>query len=189
MQQPNFFINTKGEISRLFLERGITTFVEAGEFVARLQYGRNSHKEDIKTLFSDNCGTCSTKHALLKRLADEQGRQDIKLIMGIFCMDKENTPKVAEVLKKYKLPYLLEAHNYLKYNDIRLDFTLPKEKALDFENSLLEEIEIEPTQITTFKIEYHQKALAHWLACNDHFPYTLAQLWQIREECIQALST
>lgn len=188
MQVLDFSIIPEGEISCLFWERGITTFSEAGKFVASLKYGRNGNKEDVKTLFSDNCGTCSTKHTLLKRLAEEQGKQDIKLMLGIFCMDKENTPKVAEVLKKYNLPYLPEAHNYLKYKNKRLDFTLPKEKSLDFEESLLEEIEINTAQITTFKIQYHQNTLKNWLESNEHLPYNLPQIWRIREECINALA-
>ena len=176
------------KVSQLFQERGITTFAEAGKFVAQLNYGRNANKEDVTTLFSDNCGTCSTKHALLKLFAEEQGRQDIQLMLGIFRMNAQNAPKVGKVLSKYNLSYLPEAHNYLKCYGIRLDFTLPEEKALQFENDLLEEIEIEVTQITHFKVNYHKAFLQKWLLENPIITFDLETIWKIREECISALS-
>ncbi len=176
------------KVSRLFQERGIATFAEAGKFVANLKYGRNANKEDLTTLFSDNCGTCSTKHALLKLWAEEQGRQDIKLMLGIFRMNAQNTPKAGKILTKYNLPYLPEAHNYLKCHEIRLDFTLPEEKALQFENDLLEEIEIEVFQITAFKVQYHKDFLQKWLLENPTIIFDLETIWKIREECIEALS-
>jgi len=76
------------------------TFKSATDFVANLNYGRNVNKDDLKTLFDDNCGTCSTKHALLKTLADENGFNEIKLVIGIFKMNSENTNEISETLKK-----------------------------------------------------------------------------------------
>ena len=48
-------------------------------------------------------GTCSTKHALLKNLVLENDYQELKLMLGIFMMNKNNTGKIASVLKKYSL--------------------------------------------------------------------------------------
>jgi hypothetical protein len=64
--QPDFEIRSKGQISKEFIDRGILTFNEASIFVRQLAYGRNADKNNLASLFTDNCGTCSTKHALLK---------------------------------------------------------------------------------------------------------------------------
>jgi hypothetical protein len=68
----NFKIQTLGPISNLFLDKGIKDFIEAGQFISRIKYGRNKNKTELTTVFNDNCGTCGTKHALLKLLLDEQ---------------------------------------------------------------------------------------------------------------------
>jgi hypothetical protein len=58
----------------------------------------------------------------------------------------------------------------------------------DFENALIEEIEINSDQITTFKVNYHKKDLKSWLDNQKFINLTLDELWQIREQCIADLS-
>jgi len=186
---PNFKIQQNGEISTEFLKRNIHTFSEATEFINNLNYGRNENKNDLKTIFTDNCGTCSTKHSILKKLAEENNESEIKLILGIFKMNANNTSEIKETLKKNNLEYIPEAHNYLKYVNEIFDFTKIGSKPSDFENDLLEEIEILPNQITTFKVEYHKKFLQNWLNENNNIELNLNELWKIREECIQNLTT
>ena len=186
---PNFKIQQNGEISTEFLKRNIHTFSEATEFINNLNYGRNENKNDLKTIFTDNCGTCSTKHSILKKLAEENNKSEIKLILGIFKMNANNTSEIKETLKKNNLEYIPEAHNYLKYVNEIYDFTKIGSKPSDFENDLLEEIEILPNQITTFKVEYHKKFLQNWLNENNNIELNLNELWKIREECIQNLTT
>ena len=142
MNLPNFDIKPIGEISKEFLERNILTFKSATDFVANLDYRRNVNKNDLKTLFADNCGTCSTKHALLKQLVDENGFEEIKLVIGIFKMNSKNASEISQILKKNKLEFIPEAHNYLKYRNTIFDFTKADSKPSDFENDLIEEIEI-----------------------------------------------
>lgn len=185
---PNFEIKSNGEISMEFLKRNIYSFNEATTFINNLKYGRNDNKDDLKTIFEDNCGTCSTKHSVLKQLADENNNREIKLILGIFKMNGNNTSETKETLDKNKLEYIPEAHNYLKYNNIIFDFTKIGSKPSDFENDLLEEIEILPNQISSFKVEYHKQYLQKWLIENDNIQLNLDELWQIREECIQSVS-
>ncbi len=186
---PNFKIQQNGEISKEFLKRNIHTFSEATEFINNLNYGRNENKNNLKTIFTDNCGTCSTKHSILKKLAEENNESEIKLILGIFKMNANNTSEIKETLKKNNLEYIPEAHNYLKYVNEIFDFTKIGSKPSDFENDLLEEIEILPNQITTFKVEYHKKFLQNWLNENNNIELNLNELWKIREECIQNLTT
>ena len=68
---PDFDIKSTGQISKEFVDRNILTFNQATLFIKELAYGRNADKNNLTSVFMDNCGTCSTKHALLKRLADE----------------------------------------------------------------------------------------------------------------------
>lgn len=185
---PDFKIEFNGEISELFLSRNIQTFQEAAEFIQNLNYGRNSNKDDLKTLFSDNKGTCSTKHAVLKQLASENNFNEVKLFLGIFKMNKKNSPKVAKTLTKNGLNYIPEAHNYLKFNNIILDFTKPNSSAKDFVKDLIFETEIKINEINKPKIEKHKLFLQNWLKENPKVNLTLEEIWKIREDCIQDLS-
>ena len=187
MQIPDLPITSTAPISSAFLAKGLKTFVEAADFVGKLPYGRNANKSDLTTVFNDNCGTCSTKHALLKKLAEENGFHDLKLFLGIFKMHAGNTPRVEETLARASLDYLPEAHNYLKYKGQVLDFTFGK--AVDepfFLKDLILEIEIPANAITAFKVTFHKTYLNTWLEEN-RIPLTMEQVWAVRERCIAAL--
>jgi len=186
---PNFKIQPNGEISSEFLKRNIYTFSHATKYINNLNYGRNENKDDLKTIFDDNCGTCSTKHSILKKLAEENNENDIKLILGIFKMGVNYSKEIRETLERNQLDYIPEAHNYLKYENKIFDFTKIGSKASDFQNELLEEVEISPNQITTFKVAYHKNYLQNWLNKNEKIKLNLNELWKIREECIQNLTT
>jgi hypothetical protein len=185
---PDFEIQATGEISAAFLENNIFTFHEATHFVAHLDYGRNANKDDLKTVFTDLCGTCSTKHALLKKLIDENGFSEIKLVLGIFKMNVENTPKVSQTLQKHNLEFIPEAHNYLKYGNDIFDFTKPNAKASDFEKDLILETDMLPEQISDYKVQLHKKYLQEWLDESPEIAFDLEEIWGIREECIRDLS-
>ena len=188
INQPDFDIKSMGQISKEFTDRNIVTFKQASLFIKQLAYGRNADKNNLATVFTDNCGTCSTKHALLKRLADENEFEKVKLIVGLFKMNKKNTPQVSSTLQKYNLEYIPEAHCYLKFEDQIIDLTKLNSKPTDFLDELIEEIEILPEQITDFKVNYHKNYLASWLDKNKQINLSLNDLWKIREECIQKLS-
>lgn len=188
INQPDFDIKSMGQISKEFTDRNIVTFKQASLFIKQLAYGRNADKNNLATVFTDNCGTCSTKHALLKRLADENEFEKVKLIVGLFKMNKKNTPQVSSTLQKYNLEYIPEAHCYLKFEDKIIDLTKLNSKPTDFLDELIEEIEIIPEQITDFKVNYHKNYLASWLDKNKQINLSLNELWEIREECIQKLS-
>ncbi len=183
-----FSIADKGEISRAFLAKGITTFEATCSYVKSLPYARNSNKDDVFTVFTDDCGTCGTKHALLKRLADENSIEGLELITGIYKMDGSNTPGVGPVLEKYGLEYIPEAHNYLKWEGRIFDYTFPHVKTTGFNEELLEETVITPEQISAYKVELHKNYLTRWLISNKRINLPLGRLWEIREECIAALS-
>lgn len=188
MPKNNFDIKSNLPISKLFLERQIKTFGEACEFIKNLPYSRNENKDDLTTVFTDNCGTCSTKHALLRQLARENNANHIRLKLGIFKMTKDNTPEVSTTLQQHHLPYIPEAHNYLKIDEEIIDCTKPNSSKDDFIADLLIEIEIEPNQITNFKVSYHQSFLKNWLLNNPNISLSLDDIWIIREKCIMDLS-
>ncbi|MFM9826412.1 hypothetical protein [Flavobacterium sp.] len=185
---PNFEIKANGEISNEFLKINISTFQDACQFISRLPYGRNLDKNDLKTIFSENCGTCSTKHATLKKLAEENEFEGLKLMLGIFKMNAQNTPAITETLRENNLDFIPEAHNYLKFKNEILDYTKRNSSASDFEDSLLLEIEILTNQITNYKVEFHKKFLKKWLKENPEIEFDIQKIWKVREKCIEDLS-
>ncbi|MEO6902140.1 MAG: hypothetical protein ABI315_03220 [Bacteroidia bacterium] len=186
--QPHFSINSTAPLSILFLKQHINTFKDAATFIKQLPYGRNANKNDLTSIFTDNCGTCSTKHAVLKELAAENNFEGLDLMLGLFKMSAKNTPKISAILQKNKLTYFPEAHTYLKFNNCIFDYTTIASKPADFVNDLMEEIIIQPYQISDFKVDYHKKRLTDWLEKNPSINYTLNDVWAIREQCIQKLS-
>src|SRR5580700_6606875 len=113
---------SKGAITSAFMQLGKQDFRSAGQYVQALPYGRNTHPSDLLIVLTEKRGTCSTKHALLRRLAIEQNL-DIALVLGIYEMTEENTPGVGAVLAKYGLAILPEAHCYLRAAGRRIDVT------------------------------------------------------------------
>jgi len=183
----NFEIHKdKGIISNEFLNRNITDFHSANKYVSELPYKRNSDKNNIQCVFDDLGGTCSTKHATLRKLALENDQQDVKLILGIFKMDAEYTQKIKNILEKFDLNYIPEAHNYLKIDDEYFDFTKPNSNYNDFKSKLLIEREIEFDKIVEEKISFHKDFLKQWIA-DENIPYNLDGIWNIREQCIKDL--
>ena len=169
------------------IKMGIFDYEKSCEFVKNLPYQRNEEKENFFCVLEDEGGTCSTKHALLKRLTDENNLKEVKLMLGIFKMNIQNTRKIGAVLHKYHLNEMPEAHNYLKFKNEIQDFTSKNSNSEDFIHDLVEEIEIQPHQITDFKVDYHKNFLRNYLRQKPHLKYSPEEFWQIREECIAAL--
>lgn len=186
MPAPNFTIKSTQPVSAAFTKIGIVDFNAATDFIRQLRYGRNTNKANLLTVFADNCGTCSTKHALLQQLAIENGMVALQLWIGIFEMNDSNTPTIATILSTHQLSFIPEAHCYLTYQNEILDYTSPK--PIEFMPYLLEQRAIEPLQIATDKVLYHQQFITQWLTANPHIKLSVAKLWQVREACIAALS-
>ncbi len=185
---PDFNISSDKFITQYFLSKGIKNFYEATKFISALPYGRNMEKNNPACIFEDGKGTCSTKHAALRLLALEHNRADVELILGIYKMNAQNTSKAASVLNKYGLEYLPEAHNYLRIENQRLDFTTEKSRASSFEKDLLQEQNLEYNNIAKEKVIIHQAFLRNWLLSQTNISYNFDDIWKIREACIAALS-
>lgn len=155
--------------------------------VKHIPYGRNANRFDFSLVISENKGTCSSKHAFLKEYADTHNIPNVKLYIGIFKMNEGNTSKIAPLLSENKISFIPEAHCYLKINEVPLDVTTSESFYDKIENDILEEIEIEPFQVSEYKVDYHKAFLKKWLLESNQ-SMTFEEIWNIREKCIQQLA-
>lgn len=183
----NFNLINNNKLSRELLSLGISNFNDALNLIQKLPYGRNSNRSDFNLIVTEQKGTCSTKHAYLASLAELHKKQDVKLFIGIYKMTEENTSGVSDVLKKWQLPYIPEAHCYLKINQILTDITRNSSSDESFEKSLLFEEEILTHQIGDYKINRHQEFIRNWIL-SEAIHYDFETIWHIREACIKSLS-
>jgi hypothetical protein len=184
---PNVPLQPFGPASREALACGLTTFLQAAEHVANLPYGRNTDRADFHLVLNEHRGTCSTKHAFLAALAEEQ-QLDVRLVLAIYEMNDGNTPGVAAVLERYGLRGLPEAHCVLLYKDQIIDLTMPPDKSAGngVREYFFKEV-MRPEGIGNHKIEVHRQILAKWLL-TEEVELSLEDAWRIREDCIHALS-
>jgi hypothetical protein len=177
-------LSLAGDISGAFIQSGVIDYRAAARFVSRLPFGRNTNVNDPLVVMREHRGTCSTKHALLSRLAAEQ-HLDATLVLGIYEMNECNTPGVGSILERHKLSSLPEAHCYLRYSGNRIDVTRDPPEAI---SQFLHEEDITPEQIDYYKARLHRQFLQRWIDETGAAGRDLDQAWRIREECIVALS-
>ena len=176
-----------GPIAPAFIELNLEDYRSAACYLRGLAYGRNSSRTDPLAVLREKRGTCSTKHALLARLAADQ-QLAIRLMLGIYEMSERNTPGVGRVLEKYGLACVPESHCYLMYDDDRIDITRAVDGAEPIAKFLHEEV-ISPDQIADYKVAVHQRFLRNWIeTAATSRAMNLDAAWKIREECIAALA-
>lgn len=169
------------------IESGCVTWEDLVRSVRNFKYGRGEDRGDFESVWYRRVGTCSTKHGFLYQIAQKNHFEAIKLIVGIYFMTTENTPKVGSVLKKYKLEGIPEAHCYLKVGDTYLDATSNQSSYERISKDVLKEQQVEPKFLIVDKIDFHKDYMASWIESENSI-YSLEELWNIREECIAALS-
>lgn len=182
---PDQPLAPNGEISQAFIALNLDTFQKAVQHVHQLPYRRNSER-NYRRVLPEKCGVCSTKNALITKLAQEQNI-DMQLMLAILNMTPTNMPKLANILTQHQLPYLPEAHNYLFYQNQRPDITFPDQLRRLSPRAVHLEHAIDPDDIGDYKIQFHEKYLRKWLQ-EENLPYTLEEMLKIREACIEALS-
>lgn len=183
----DYKLTSKDKITELAKSKGIDTWNELKEFVKNLPYGRNKNRTDFGLVLSEGKGTCSSKHALLKSLADLNNVPNIELIIGIYRMTELNTPKIGTELTKNSIEFIPEAHCYLKINGSRTDLTSGKAEFKKIEEDVIEEKLIEPNQVAEFKVDYHKIFLKRWLN-ETKSELEFDQIWRVREKCILNLT-
>jgi hypothetical protein len=179
-------LTSNDELTKQLLELGISNWNDVLVRVRNIPYGRNSNREDLSLVLKENKGSCSSKHAFLKEIANQNNIPSVQLIIGIYKMNESNT-KIGNILSQNSIDYIPEAHCYLNINGERLDYTTGSSSFEKIKNDLLEEIEIEPYQVGEFKIKFHQDFIKKWLS-DSNATITFDQLWTVREQCIAYLS-
>lgn len=174
-----------GPLSADLVSKGITSCTDLLKWVKALPYGRNTERAQYQLVLSENRGTCSTKHALVKAVAIENDWQDVDLYIGFFFMDAFLFPKLKEVLESSKIEGIPEAHTFLVIDGEYTDVTGLSSPIN--ENEIVDEIEIQPEGIGDLKVSIHKGFIEDW-AEEEKINLPLDQLWAIREACIVALS-
>jgi len=181
------FLNGQNHLTKLFRQKGMSNWPEILSWVHQLPYGRNDNREDLSSVIREEKGTCSSKHALLKAVADDNKIKQVDLVMGIYLMHPQNTPGIASVLDEIGLSAIPEAHCYLSIEGKRRDFTFPEVAPESFQLTLLEERIIPVEAVFQQKIQWHQEFLKQWI--NKHgIQHSFSEIWATREACIMQLS-
>ena len=83
-------LSSKSKLSNALIELGVLSWSEALDYIARLPYGRNKNRFDFNLVLSEQKGSCSSKHGFLKTIAEENNIADVKLMLGIYKMNRSN---------------------------------------------------------------------------------------------------
>ena len=183
----DYELTSKDEITQLAVGCGIVSWSGLTDFISALPYGRNKNRKELGLVLSEKKGTCSSKHALLKRLPDLNSVPNVKLIMGIYRMNPSNSPKIGNELLENSIEFIPEAHCYLKIDHKRIDFTTSQSDFSGIQADIIQEIEIEPGQVVDFKVNYHKDFMRRWII-ESNLSFDFETIWQIREKCIENLS-
>ncbi len=184
VRELNF--NSTDDLTKLITDKGIKNWSELIEFTKNLPYGRNVNREDFSLVVKENKGTCSSKHSFLKKVADLNNFGSVTLILGLYRMNNLNTPKIGNTILENGLEYIPEAHCYLKLNNQRIDITNSNSDIQTLISDIIQEIELEPEQVNTFKVDFHKDYLKNWITENE-IKMDFDSVWEIREQCIKKL--
>ena len=176
----------QGKYAKLLSSYGIHHWGKALAYICDLPYGRNSSRTNFSLVMIEGKGTCSSKHALAKAIALEQGFECIDLVMCLYKMTEDNTPSLGDILSAHGLAYIPEAHCYLLVEGEALDITQSQADFASIQADILYEQVIQPEQVSTFKVDFHQNYIKEWIH-HTQIPFTFEELWTIREKCIQRL--
>ena len=119
---PDAPVSDTGGISAEFLRLGIDSFIGACRYVHNTPYGYNSNRDDLRILFTEGMGSCTTKHAVIATLAQELKLPVFKNI-GIYAMTEDIVTGTRKILEKFDLPYVPMVHCFLVSNEFRVDLT------------------------------------------------------------------
>lgn len=119
---PNVNIQAQGLVSEKFLERQIGTFHAACYWIKDLSYGSNSNNENSLILFEENRGTCTTKHGVIARLAQELELEVYKKL-GFYRLNDEIVVGVNAIIQTYSLNFIPQIHCFLESGAFRVDLT------------------------------------------------------------------
>lgn len=184
----NFPLTSNEVYSSAFRNLGINDFHSACNYLMKLPYGRNANRHDFLLTLTEGKGTCSSKHAILAYLADENGQKDVELIVGIFLMSAETHPKLAAFFSDKSYASIPEAHCYLRYRGERFDYTDSSNALERIASRIVREQRAEPQQLVEWKPMIHKHYMEGWLRRNPQIGLSVEELWMEREVAIAELS-
>ncbi|MBN2157151.1 MAG: hypothetical protein JW776_13990 [Candidatus Lokiarchaeota archaeon] len=177
-----------GEISKKFLELGITSLKNAILYVHNLEYGYNADMDNKWILFKEKKGSCTTKHGVIASLAQEL-TISIHKYVGVYKFTENVCKGAGSITKKYNIPYIPMVHCFLGYSDYQFDLT---EGNLNGKEHSIEEF-IETKQVNPFitrKEEYNwykQVVRAKVLSSPEMKGVSQRIILKAREEAIDLL--
>jgi hypothetical protein len=182
-------LDKRGPISELFKSRGVRNFGGAVDYIWRLPFDRNKRHGDWKLVLDERCGTCSTKHAVLMAVAEEQAIP-ARLRLGAFEMTAENTPGIRPVLEKFGFPAVPELYCVLEVGGREVDVARPLDDVKVPRKRMM--IQFWPISIEGVghrKRQLHRDLIKQWLEGGNQPNLTVESVWKIREACIKAMVT
>ena len=120
---PNVALQPGDPIADQCLQRGLTTFHEACQWIKALPYGANSSSEDSLILFEEGYGNCTTKHGAIARLANAHNLA-ISKHLGFYRLNDDIVTGVKAILQPHGLDFIPQSHCFLVYEDYRVDLTV-----------------------------------------------------------------
>jgi len=186
-QRPTYNLSSADPLTTLARSRQIHNWEALLTYLRQLPYGRTSSRSDLSLVLTENRGTCSSKHALAKQLADLNKISGVELILAIYKMSEINTPGIGTHLSDNNLAYMPEAHSYLKVNGQRIDITTQASDVSKIIEDIVLERAIEADQVGDFKVAYRKSYIEQWRK-DEELALRLDELWSIREQCIASLA-
>lgn len=173
------------DLTGSIIYKGITSFEELVAAVHTMPYVRTKTKT-LAAPWLEQQGTCSSKHAFLRHVAELNDLPAVELILCMFKLSPVTHPAVATVFLDISLQYIPEAHCYLTIEGIPTDITFPGQSLLLDEEVILERKVVSADYIMKSKVAYHKAFIDRWLT-TQAFSTTVAEVWEYRERCIAAL--
>lgn len=156
---PNIPLQPLGIVSQKFIQQGLTTFHEACQWTQNLPYGINTSNEDSLILFEEGCGTCTTKHGAISRLAEEHNLPVYKNL-GFYRLNDEIVTGVNALLAPYGLDFIPQIHCFVVYNHYRIDLT---EGNCNGKNKIIEDYDFVVQVAPDLSHEQHQAYYVKYL--------------------------
>ena len=119
---PNPAFAPNGIVSEQFRQLDLDTFHQACHWVKNLPYGSNSSNDDSFIIFAEKKATCTNKHGIIYRLAEELNLE-IHKNLGFYRLDDAIVTGVNAIIEPYGLSFIPQIHCFLKYQNYRVDLT------------------------------------------------------------------
>ena len=158
----NKSIDEKGNIGKQFAQQNIHDLYAAINYIHNLKYQPPSEPFNWNLVIPEQRGTCSTRHALLVVLAQEN-HIPFTLGQAIYNLTPEKFPIIRSLLEKYKLPFILESHNFIIFKDYFLDSTFPGNAALLCKHDVESVKPIDCGELLHEKTVLYPQFLKQWL--------------------------